>query len=87
MGDPRWSYDDMCVELCRLRGQKIEDPALAEQYIKECKRDNRFYFDAGVAMGNVIADISFNCGCDELNAACGGVYMFENMIGVRENDS
>ena len=91
MGNPEWSYNEMIRYLdCLLYKRKeIDDEPDIEEIekrINNFEHDNRFYYNCGVVASNVCNDIAENRTCDEMNAACGGLIMFEDLIGLEEED-
>ena len=89
MGSPMWSYEDMVREADRVityRNKTDEDTPIEdlELRLKSYDHSNEFYFNCGIAAANVSNDISENGGCDEFNAAIGGLTMFRDLIGLEE---
>jgi len=89
MGNPKWSYDDMVREACRVMSldKKIDKCGEVEDLelrLKACDHDNKFYFNCGIAASNVANDICINGSCDEMNAMLGGLSMFEDLIGLED---
>lgn len=89
MGCPEISYKRMCRELDRIMSNKSNtnfDIPFEEvlNRVKEYDRNPEFYFNSGIAARNIIFDISESEGNDAFNAACGGLYMFEDLIGLHE---
>lgn len=89
MGNPRWSYDNMVREADRIiaESKKIDEDISIENLevrLKSYKHDSEFYFNCGIAAANVFNDISENGGCDEFNAALGGLKMFRDLIGLED---
>ena len=89
MGDPRWSYDEMVRELDRIatNSKRIDEITPIEQIEKRVRgyeHNPEFYFNCGIACGNIMNDISLNEGVDSFNAALGGFSMFKDLIGLDE---
>jgi len=89
MGNPKWSYDNMVKEACRIitESMKVDKDTPVEDLelrLKACNHDNNFYFDCGIAASNVANDICMNGSCDEMNAMLGGLSMFEELIGLED---
>lgn len=92
MGCPNISYTEMCYEADRLirKKKKIDKEASIEDIEKrlaESKHDDEFYFNCGVAVANVMHEIIKNDGCDDLNAAIGGIHLFTDFIERCQLDS
>lgn len=90
MGNPKWSYDDLIREADRIitHSKKIDEDTPVQELEKRVKvypHDNEFYFICGIACANIMNDILVNGGCDELNAAIGGMSMFKEMIGIKDD--
>lgn len=88
MGDPRWSYDAMLERAYwyfnKKQPENIDD---AETFIKEYpNKDKKYYYGCGCAAGQVIEEVANENVIDEINALAGGIWMFENLIGVKEDD-
>lgn len=91
MGSPMWSYEDMVREADRVityRNKRDEDTSIEdlELRLKSYDHDNEFYFNCGIAAANITDDIFANGGCDDLNAAIGGLTMFRDLIGLEETN-
>ena len=89
MGNPKWSYEDMVREADRLirdSNETDEETCLEELELrmKSYEHDSEFYFNCGVAFANISSDIIENGGCDEMNAAIGGMVLFRDLIGLEE---
>lgn len=87
MGNPRWSYEDMVREADRIiaESKEVDEDTQIEDLelrLKSYDHDNEFYFNCGVAAANISNDIFSNSGCDEFNAAIGGLAMFRDLIGL-----
>ena len=90
MGNPRWSCNEMIREADRIitESKKVDkDTPIGdlELRLKSHDHDNEFYFNCGVAAANVSNDIFENGGCDDLNAAIGGLAMFRNLIRLDDS--
>lgn len=88
---PVISYEQMCREIDRIMSDKPNtnfdipfDEVLNR--VKTYEHNPKFYYNSGIAARNVFCDIAKNEGNDALNAACGGLYMFEKLIGLRKED-
>lgn len=98
MGNPMWSFDEMCKETYRLLVEEelitkkkdvpIEEISIEEirETIKNCKHDAEFYFQCGIAASSIASDFYKNRGCDELNAAIDGYSTYLDFIGIEEDD-
>ena len=98
MGNPMWSFDEMCKETYRLLVEEelitkkkdvpIEEISIEEirEAIKDCKHSSEFYFQCGIAASSIASDFYENKGCDELNAAIDGYSMYLDFIGMEEDD-
>lgn len=89
MGDPNWAYEEMTRELDRLatNSKRIDETTpinQIEKRIRGYEHNPEFYFNCGLACGNVMNDILFNDGTDSFNAALGGFSMFKDLIGLDE---
>ncbi len=89
MGDPNWSYEKMVRELDRLttNSKKIDETTSIDQIEKRIRgyeHNSEFYFNCGLACGNVMNDIIFNEGTDSFNAALGGFSMFEDLVELKD---
>lgn len=89
MGDPKWSYEEMVYELDRLttNSKKIDETIPIEQIdrrIKGYEHNPEFYFNCGLACGNVMNDILSNDGTDSFNAALGGFSMFKDLVELKD---
>ena len=91
MGCPEISYERMCREMDRIMSNKPNtnfdipfDEVLNR--VKTYKHDSKFYYNSGIAARNVFCDIAENEGNDALNTACGGLYMFEELILLHKED-
>lgn len=87
MGNPRWSYDEMVREADRIitESKEVDEDTPIENLevrLKSYKHDSEFYFNCGIAAANISNDIFSNSGCDDLNAAIGGLAMFRDLIGL-----
>ena len=90
MGNPRWSCNEMIREADRIitESKKVDkDTPIGdlELRLKSHDHDNEFYFNCGVAAANVSNDIFENGGCDDLNAAIGGLAMFRDLIRLDDS--
>lgn len=88
---PVISYEQLCREIDRIMSDKPNtnfdipfDEVLNR--VKTYEHNPKFYYNSGIAARNVFCDIAENEGNDALNAACGGLYMFEKLIGLRKED-
>ena len=88
---PVISYEQMCREIDRIMSDKpntnfdiLFDEVLNR--VKTYEHNPKFYYNSGIAARNVFCDIAENEGNDALNAAYGGLYMFEKLIGLRKED-
>ena len=88
---PVISYEQLCREIDRIMSDKPNtnfdipfDEVLNR--VKTYEHSPKFYYNSGIAARNVFCDIAENEGNDALNAACGGLYMFEKLIGLRKED-
>lgn len=91
MGCPEISYERMCREVYRIMSDNpnVNVDIPFEEVLNKIKaydRNPEFYFNSGIAAGNIICDISENEGNDAFNAACGGLYMFEDLLGLHKED-
>lgn len=92
MGCPEISYEQMCREVDRIMSDKPNtnfDISFDEvlNRVKAYNEHNpKFYYNSGIAARNVFCDIAENEGNDALNAACAGLYMFEELIGLHKED-
>lgn len=91
MGCPEISYERMCREMDRIMSNKPNtnfdipfDDVLNR--IKTYEHNSKFYYNSGIAARNVFCDIAENEGNDAINAACGGLYMFEELILLHKED-
>lgn len=91
MGCPEISYEQMCREVDRIMSDKHNtnfdisfDDVLNR--VKAYEHNPKFYYNSGIAARNIICDIVENEGCDAVNVACGGLYMFKDLIGLHEED-
>lgn len=89
MGNPNWAYEEIVRELDRLitiskKADKITPIEQIEKRIKGCEHNPEFYFNCGLACGNVMNDIISNEGTDSFNAALGGFSMFRDLIGLED---
>lgn len=88
---PVISYEQLCREIDRIMSDKPNtnfdipfDEVLNR--VKTYEHNPKLYYNSGIAARNVFCDIAENEGNDALNAACGGLYMFEKLIGLRKED-
>lgn len=91
MGCPKISYERMCREVDRIMSNKPitnYDTPFKEvlDRIKTYEHNPEFYYNSGIAARNIFCDISESEGNDAFNAACGGLYMFEDLIGLHKED-
>lgn len=91
MGCPEISYERMCREVDRIMSDKLNtnfDISFNEvlNRVKTYEHNPKFYYNSGIAAGNVFHDIAENEGNDALNEACAGLYMFEELIGLNKED-
>nr|DAZ78723.1 MAG TPA: hypothetical protein [Caudoviricetes sp.] len=91
MGCPENSYERMCREVDRIMSDKPNtnfDISFDEvlNRVKAYEHNPNFYYNSGIAARNVFCDIAENEGNDALNAACGGLYMFEELILLHKED-
>lgn len=88
MGNPRWSYDSMCYRAYYYFNKKEpESITEAEWFLKEYKdKDPTFYFGCGCAAGQVVEEIASNDVCDGINAMAGGLWLFKDLIEVKNHD-
>ena len=91
MGCPEIAYEQMCREMDRIMSDKPNtnfdipfDEVLNR--IKTYEHNSKFYYNSGIAARNVFCDIAENEGNDALNAAYGGLYMFEELILLHKED-
>ena len=91
MGCPEISYKQMCREIDRIMSDKPNtnfdipfDEVLSR--VKTYEHNPKFYYNSGIAVRNVFYDIAENEGNDAINAACGGLHMFEELIGLHKGD-
>lgn len=60
-----------------------------EKHIKEKKESistEQFFYNAGMALMNTLRNADENDGCDMFNACIGGLNMFEDFIGLSDNE-
>lgn len=91
MDCPEISYERMCRELDRIMSNKPSANFDIPFYevlnkVKGYEHNPRFYYNSGISARNIICDIVENEGCDAVNVACGGLYMFKYLIGLHEED-
>ena len=91
MGCPENSYERMCREVDRIMSDKPNtnfDISFDEvlKRVKAYEHNPNFYYNSEIAARNVFCDIAENEGNDALNAACGGLYMFEELILLHKED-
>lgn len=95
MGDISVSYNRLLRELSRMYLSKkysvnLKNIKKIESFIENnketLKKDTMFYYYAGISVGNVLSDINYNGGGDDLNASIGGFTEFEYLIGARDNE-
>ena len=89
MGNPNWSYEKMVRELDRLviNSKRIDETTPIDQIEKRIKgyeHNSEFYFNCGIACGNVMSDIISNEGTDSFNAALGGFSMFIDLVELKD---
>lgn len=91
MGCPEISYEQMCREVDRIMSNKPNtnfdipfDEVLNR--VKAYEHNPKFYYNSGIAARNVFCDIAENEGNDAFNAACAGLHMFEELIGLHKED-
>lgn len=87
MGDVKCSYGEIVRELDRLaiNSEKIDETTpinQIEKRIKGYEHNSKFYFNCGLACGNVMNDILSNEGTYSFNAALGGFLMFKDLVGL-----
>ena len=91
MGNPMWSYKEMCLETDRLirdadEIDKKSDFKTVEERLRKCNHNKNFYYNCGVAVSNVINEIFETKGNDSINAAVGGLNQFEDFIELDDNE-
>lgn len=89
MGDIKCSYGEIVRELDRLatNSEKIDETTpinQIEKRIKGYEHNSEFYFNCGLACGNVMNDILSNEGTDSFNAALGGFSIFRDLVGLED---
>lgn len=91
MGCPEISHKQMCREIDRIMSDKLStnfdipfDEVLSR--VKTYEHNPKFYYNSSIAARNVFYDIAENEGNDVINAACGGLHMFEELIGLHKED-
>ena len=89
MGNPNWAYEEMVRESDRLitNSKRIDETTSLDQIekrIRSYEHNSEFYFNCGLACGNVINDIISNEGTDSFNAALGGFSMFRDLVGLED---
>lgn len=89
MGDPNWAYEEMTRELDRLatNSKRIDETTpinQIEKRIRGYEHNPEFYFNCGLACGNVMNDILFNDGTDSFKAALGGFLMFKDLVELKD---
>ena len=87
MGNPNWAYEEIVRESDRLitNSKRIDETTSIDQIekrIRSYEHNPEFYFNCGLACGNVMNDIISNEGTDSFNAALGGFSMFRDLIGL-----
>lgn len=91
MGNPMWSYKDMCLEADRLirdadEIDKKSDFKAVEERLRKYNHNKNFYYNCGAAVSNVINEIFETEGNNSINAAVGGLSQFENFIELDDNE-
>lgn len=101
MGNPMWSYLEVLQNLSYIltvqKDQKLavklyEEKSYEklEEYINEKRKefsDNEWFYYAGMAFERTFNRIYEEDGCDAFNAAIGGLTMFEEFIGLEEEEN
>lgn len=88
MGNPEWAYREMIRELDRRisnrRDTDLSSIEEIENRINESTHDNRFYYECGIVSADICNEIDMKGNCDQMNAVCGGLTMFEDFMGLEE---
>ena len=70
----------IAVDMSELSEDNLENMVLLErQNISE----KDFYYEAGLAVAQIMAESMIDDSCDKINACIGGLVNFEEFIGVR----
>ena len=84
-----FAYVLTCMKNKRLadRWREEDSEELLKEYTLSKKKvvsTDRYYYDAGIAIQQMM-DEAVEEGCDSMNATLGGMIMFEDFLGLRDN--
>ena len=90
MGCPDVYYKKILISFLRNLGVDISVSELSEDNLesmvlleKQNITEKDFYYEAGSAVAQIMAESIVNDSCDRVNACIGGLINFEEFIGVR----
>lgn len=71
----------VAINILELSEDNLESMVLLE---KQNISEKDFYYEAGLAVAQIISESVFDDSCDKVNACIGGLVDFEELIGIGE---